>query len=252
MQKKGLTALVCLTAAAVSGCATYRGRPLTQAESKRVCIIENAKVSEWAAEFLPAFREALSAGGFEPEVIPDGSGKGACPVTARYNLQRNGGAAPQPAIKSARVDLYRDGQLADSAILQGKPGASVTPNAVAGAMVRRLFPKPVALTANHICIIDNPRVSGNADFLDKYRTVLERRGFSTAVLPPDSPLGACAVTSKYVAFWGWDLVPFLVSAKLDIYSDGMPAGSSMYSARHSRFVGPEEAIEGMVGRLFPK
>jgi len=249
MQKKVAIAVGCVAVAAVSGCATYRGHALTQSESKRVCIVENPKASASEA-FLQEFREYLKGRGLEPEVSPAGSSKDVCPVTARYNIHPLDGAPG--SIKSARVDLYRDGQLADSAILQGKPGASVTPNAVAGAMVRRLFPKPVALTANHICIIDNPRVSGNADFLDKYRTVLERRGFSTAVLPADSPLGACAVTSKYVAFWGWDLVPFLVSAKLDIYSDGMPAGSSMYSARHSRFVGPEEAIEGMVGRLFPK
>jgi len=44
----------------------------------------------------------------------------------------------------------------------------------------------------------------------------------------------------------------VTAGRLDVYKDGRPAGSATYAPRASRFVGAEEAIEGMVDRLFPR
>ncbi len=37
----------------------------------------------------------------------------------------------------------------------------------------------------------------------------------------------------------------------DIYKDGRHAGSAAFEAKNSRFVGSEEALKGMVDKLFP-
>ena len=97
------------------------------------------------------------------------------------------------------------------------------------------------LEVKQVCIIENPRV--RADFLEAYRKALQDKGYQADVIPEGSSLGACPVTSKYVAYWAWDLVLYMTSAQLDVYRDGRPAGRALFRGEHLGAAG------GVAGRL---
>lgn len=109
---------------------------------------------------------------------------------------------------------------------------------------------PVAMQEqSRVCIIENPAVK--FDFLGLYRGSLQDAGFSPEVVPPGSPLGACPVTTKFVAYWRWDFVMYLQSVRLDVYRDGRPAGSAAFQARSSS-VDAAAAVRDLTRQLFTK
>jgi ribosome modulation factor len=108
---------------------------------------------------------------------------------------------------------------------------------------------PVRLEAKEICIIENPRV--RSSFLEAYRKALEDRGFTAAVVLPTSAVDVCPVTTKYVAYWRWDLVLYMAQAQLDVYKDGKPAGRAIFHARQSRLISAEGKVRELVDQLFP-
>ena len=249
MYGKVLMTFGCLVAVALGGCGTYRGKPVGEAAPKTVCVLENAKAAN-SAEFLAAYRLALEARGIEAVVKPAGSAVDGCPVASRYNVYWEGGGPLR--VRNARIDLYREGRVVSSSVFQSQDVGPTRTNEVLIAMVEELLPRPIELAGNRLCIIENARVADGPRFLEAYRKVLEARGFQTEVLPALSPLGACPVTTKYAFHSGFDGVPYITAGRLDVYKDGRPAGSATYAPRASRFVGAEEAIEGMVDRLFPR
>lgn len=100
-----------------------------------------------------------------------------------------------------------------------------------------------------VCIIENPAVK--FDFLRLYQEGLQAAGFSPEMLPAGSPLAACPVTTKYVAYWSWDFRTFLQSAQLDVYRDGRPAGAAVFQAASSAVDAPA-AVRDLTRQLFAK
>jgi hypothetical protein len=110
---------------------------------------------------------------------------------------------------------------------------------------------PVArFETKRICVIENPKVRG--DFLIAYRKVLEDRGFQVQMFPETAQPNVCPVTSRYVAYFWWDMVFYMRQAEIDVYSDGKHAGRASFDARGSRFFGTEEKVKELVDQLFPR
>jgi hypothetical protein len=103
--------------------------------------------------------------------------------------------------------------------------------------------------AKEVCIIENPRV--RSGFLEAYQQALAARGYSTKLLSGSSSLSACPIVSKYVAYWGWDVVLYLQSASLYVYRDGRPAGHAVFDARSSRLFSTEGKLRELVAQLYP-
>ena len=110
---------------------------------------------------------------------------------------------------------------------------------------------PVAkLEAKRICVIENSKVRG--DFITAYRKALMDRGFEIQMLPETAQLDACPVTSRYVAYFWWDMVFYMRNAQIDVYTDAKPAGRATFEAGGSRFFSTEEKVKELVTQLFPR
>jgi hypothetical protein len=107
-----------------------------------------------------------------------------------------------------------------------------------------------AVALKRICIIENTRVKN--DFLEPYRSALLARGYEVEVFPKTPPSSQCPLTTRYVAYWSWDLVLYLQYAELRVYRDGKPAGRAEFRARSSRFIDTEATVKQLVDQLFPK
>jgi len=100
-----------------------------------------------------------------------------------------------------------------------------------------------------ICVVENPAVVG--DFIEAYRTALQNKGYEVKVVKKNPQPSECPLSTRYTANWRWDLVPYLVYARLDVYRDGKPAGSAVHNARSSRFINVEATLQSLVDRLLP-
>jgi hypothetical protein len=100
-----------------------------------------------------------------------------------------------------------------------------------------------------ICVVENPAVVG--DFIETYRTALRNKGYEVKVVKKNPQPSECPLSTRYTANWRWDLVPYLVYARLDVYRDGKPAGSAVHNARSSRFINVEATVQSLVDRLLP-
>jgi hypothetical protein len=110
---------------------------------------------------------------------------------------------------------------------------------------------PIAkLETKRICIIENPKVRG--EFINAYRKALVERGFEIQMLPETAQLDACPVTSRYVAYFWWDMVFYMRNAQIDVYSDAKPAGRATFEAGGSRFFSTEDKVKELVTQLFPR
>lgn len=106
------------------------------------------------------------------------------------------------------------------------------------------------LDTKEMCIVENARV--HSDFLRAYQQALRDKGYSTKVLPPNSPFNACPVVSTYSARWSVE-IPFvyLQSAELYVYRDGRPAGRALFQADHSGFFTTDGKVRELVTKLYP-
>ena len=111
------------------------------------------------------------------------------------------------------------------------------------------------LDPREICVIEDTRV--NASFLPAFRRALERKGFSVRVLPSNSPVSTCPLTSTYVATWSWDFVPYMAYSNIVVYRDGNRVGEAVYDAPRAGWAMTTEIYEAtdtkvstMVDRLF--
>ena len=125
--------------------------------------------------------------------------------------------------------------------------AALVLSGCASAPVVRVSPA-VLHGATHVCIIENPRVK--SQFLDTYRKVLAAKGYKTDVVPASSGLGVCPVTSKYVAYWNWNFVLYMMAVQLDVYKNGVPEGRATFQARGNTSMSEEEELKALVDKLF--
>lgn len=101
-----------------------------------------------------------------------------------------------------------------------------------------------------ICIIENPRV--RSDFLDAYKAALSSRGYEVEVVKETPQVSQCPLTTRYVAYWAWDMVLYMRQAELRVYRDGKPAGRAVFQARSSRFIDTEAKVKELVDQLLPQ
>jgi len=140
--------------------------------------------------------------------------------------------------------------IALAAILSGCARSSVVPVRAAPEPSAPTAETPSDAPSRHICIVENPRVA-QKEFLDAYRAALEAKGFATTVVQKNPQASVCPLTTRYVAYWNWDLVYYLSFAQLDVYREGKPVGRAIHNARGSRFITTEGTIKSLVDRLFP-
>jgi len=112
---------------------------------------------------------------------------------------------------------------------------------------------PVAgLDTKEMCVIERRGAGAlDADFLRAYQQALRDKGYSTKVLPPNSPLGSCPVVSTYSARWSLDPFLYLQSAELYVYKNGRPSGRALFQAPHSAFFTTEGKVQELVRQLYP-
>jgi len=117
--------------------------------------------------------------------------------------------------------------------------------------------KPITLSgteAREICVIENTSV--RKDFLTAYRDALSRRNLTVRVLPPETAVGSCPLTSTYTANWRWDLALYLAFADLKVYRNGRLEGEAVYDslqagAKTSKFINAGMKIQELTDQLFP-
>jgi|SRR4051794_31881694 hypothetical protein len=126
----------------------------------------------------------------------------------------------------------------------------VAPVSIAKDAAVRPSQSPGEAPAKRICIVENPRVV-QKDFLDAYRAALEGKGFTVSVVQKNPQASVCPLTTRYVAYWKWDLLYYLSFAQLDVYSEGKEVGQAIHNARGSRFITTEGTVKELVDRLFP-
>lgn len=153
------------------------------------------------------------------------------------------------AIAASRAGSLSAG-LVLVAVLSGCATSSVVPVPSAQQPQGQTAEGTQDAPARRICIVENPRVRGK-EFLDAYRKALEGRGFSVTVVQRNPQASHCPLTTRYVAYWRWDLVYYMTFAELTVYRDGKPVGRAVHNARGSRFISTEDAVKGLVVRLFP-
>jgi hypothetical protein len=101
-----------------------------------------------------------------------------------------------------------------------------------------------------ICIVENSRV--REDFLDAYKAALSAKGYEVEVFKNTPQVSQCPLTTRYVAYWAWDMVLYMRYAELRVYRDGKPAGRAVFEARSSRMIDPETKLRELVDQMLPK
>jgi hypothetical protein len=105
--------LVLLAVATLSACstATKQVNPVSAGELKRICIIENPRVS---FDFLGVYRKTLEGRGLQVEVLPSSAALNACPLTSRYTANYRWDLVMY--LSYAEITVYREGQPAGRAM----------------------------------------------------------------------------------------------------------------------------------------
>ena len=124
-----------------------------------------------------------------------------------------------------------------------------------GCSIKREIKPVEQLDDKEICIVENFNVKKS--FLNSYEKALKKVGLNVRILPEDSNLNSCYVTSTYTARWSWDLAIYLSYVQLDVYKDSKLSGSAHYDSRHgsgnmSKFIKGDELVNDLVDELFKK
>jgi len=111
-------------------------------------------------------------------------------------------------------------------------------------------------SAAEICIIEKPDV--RAGFQEELVAALEKRNFSSRILPVGSPVVTCPVSLTYNARWSWDFVLYMAWAEIVVYRNGVRAGDALYSAPRAGWAltfriyeSTASKVDTMVEQLFP-
>ena len=129
---------------------------------------------------------------------------------------------------------------------------------VTGCAIREEV-KPIEhVDFREVCIIEDPAV--REGFLQEYRRDLQGLGYQVRILPQQSKLTACPITSTYLARWSWDWFwtagVYMTFAEIKVYGQGELLGSARYdstdaAANPSRIIDAEPKIKELVSELFP-
>jgi hypothetical protein len=107
-----------------------------------------------------------------------------------------------------------------------------------------------------ICLIENPAV--RAEFIESYKSLLVKKGFTPELIPAGSALNSCEVTSTYIGKWSWDFVAYMATAEIKVYKNGALIGEATYASPRGGwsltakiYEETSVKISGMVENLFP-
>lgn len=92
--------------------------------------------------------------------------------------------------------------------------------------------------------------------LATYTRELNKKGYKTKLLAPNSPLNTCNVVSTYMGIWSWDLAIYLSYAEIKVYQNEKLIGEALYDSRSgganmSKFIKGEDKIIELIYQLFP-
>jgi hypothetical protein len=122
------------------------------------------------------------------------------------------------------------------------------------AIRQDIAPVTFAPTASReICIVEHTPT--RTTFRDAYQQALQERGFSARIVPANSALNVCPVTTTYVARWSWDFTIYMAYAEMRVYHDGRQAGRALYDSRMGgmrldKWVDAEAKVREMVDQLY--
>jgi len=117
--------------------------------------------------------------------------------------------------------------------------------------------QPVSLSSSdprEICVIENSDV--RHEFLEAYSRALSGKGLTVRMLPAETSVGSCPLTSTYAANWRWDLALYLAYANLKVYRNSRLVGEAMYNslnaaANTDKFINATSKIQKLTDQLFP-
>jgi hypothetical protein len=116
----------------------------------------------------------------------------------------------------------------------GRPLVAVALLVLSGCTTVRVQPiDPATPPLERVCIERNPKVIV-ADFVPVVQAGFERHGIATAVYDPPLPED-CEHVMTYTARRGWDFVPYLKYAELEVRNRRQAIGSATY--RHAGGLG---------------
>lgn len=121
------------------------------------------------------------------------------------------------------------------------------------AIHQQVQPLP-SVASREICIIENNEVRGG--FLRAYQDALSSKNYVIRVLPPQSALDSCLLTSTYTANWRWDLALYMAYADITVYRNGQVYGNARYDAKRgsanmNKFIDADQKIAELVNELYP-
>jgi hypothetical protein len=128
--------------------------------------------------------------------------------------------------------------------------------AASGCTITQEVSPAKQLSTTEVCIIENPAV--RPGFLRAYKEALVNNGYQPRVLPANSNITACPVTSTYTARWSWDLAIYMSYAEINVFDGGKSSGKVLYDSRYGggrifeKFVQGDAKIKELVGQLFPR
>lgn len=125
----------------LSACSTQRVTPITKLEEKRICIVQASHdMGRGAITFAEAYRAALAARGYQPEIYPSDAKPWVCPVTSRYVAGWNW-HGPIRYLAYAELRVYEKGKEVGRARFDARESRFISAEYEIRAMVDELFPR---------------------------------------------------------------------------------------------------------------
>lgn len=131
--------LALIASLALCACATSRVQPVPQAallQEKRICVLENPRVR---AEFLDAYRAALSGRGYDVVVLKKAAPADHCPLTSRYTAHWAWDMVLY--LSYAELNVYRDGAQAGRAEFRARGSRFIDAETKVKELVNQLLPE---------------------------------------------------------------------------------------------------------------
>jgi hypothetical protein len=113
----------------------------------------------------------------------------------------------------------------------------------------------VSTQAPQICMI--PAQGLRQGFHTTYKQQLVNKGFEVRELQPSASPSECALSTRYVGNWSWDLALYMVYADITVFQQGRQIGQAKYDAkwggaRLDKFIDAEQKIIELTDQLFPQ
>lgn len=125
-----------------------------------------------------------------------------------------------------------------------------------GCTIKKEISPISKIADDKVCIIKNNAV--RSGFLTAYREALEESGYSVKILPENTTLDTCKISSTYIAKWSWDLAIYMSYAKINVYENSKLIGSALYDSTSGggrifdKFGNGSTMVKSLVKDLYPK